>query len=130
MGTLFWIIVALVFILTGAIIPILHFGLWAVVVILAIVLFGWIVLKAFGLVIRPLALIGWDIAGAIQGNGYPKSDDPDYKHYVDWANRTGEFSRYKEWIHVKNVLAERRRLDADRQAWVRKDQQRRQNEKI
>jgi hypothetical protein len=128
MAMLFWIIVAFLLILTGAIVPILHIGLWAVVVILTVILLGWMFLKACGLVLRPFALIGSDIVEAARGHGYPKPDDPDYKQYVDWANRTGEFARYAEWIQVKNVLAERRRSDAEREAWVRKIEQRQQRD--
>jgi hypothetical protein len=45
---------------------------------------------------------------AVRGRDHPKPNDPGYKHYIDWANRTGEFAHYKEWIHVKSVLNERR----------------------
>jgi hypothetical protein len=116
MAMLFGIIVALVLLLTGAIFPILHFGLWTLVVVLTIVLVCWIFLKTIGVVLRPLGLIGSDVVEAIRGDGYPKPDDPDYEHYLDWANRIGEFSRYTEWSKVKSVLAERRGSDAEREA--------------
>ena len=96
MAVLFWIVVILLLILTGALLPILHFGLWAVLVILTLILLGWIILKGLGLIIRPFALIGSDVVDAIRGGDFPKPNDPDYRAYIDWANKTGEFSRCAE----------------------------------
>jgi hypothetical protein len=129
MAVLFWIIVILLLILTGAALPILYLGLWAVLVILILVFLGWMILKAFGLIIHPFALIGSDVVNAIRGDGFPKPNDPDYKAYIDWSNQTGEFYRYAEWGQVKNILNERRRSDAEREAWIRKiERQQRQDD--
>jgi len=130
MPMLFWIVVVLLLVLTGAILPLLHFGLWALLVILALTLSVWVFLRLCGFVLRPFVLIGSDVLEAVRGGDYPKPDDPDYKHYVDWANRTGEFARYKEWIHVKSVLNERRTSDATREALFRRVEEREKREAL
>src|SRR5258708_8662326 len=104
MAMLFWIVVILVLTLTGAILPILHFALWALLVILMLTLLVWAFLRLCGLVLRPFVLLGSDVVDAVRGRDHPKPDDPDYKHYIDWANRTGDFAHYKEWIPVESVL--------------------------
>jgi hypothetical protein len=128
MAMLFWTIVILLVILTGALIPILHFGLWALLAVLVVVLLVWVFVRLCGLVLRPFVLLGSDVAQAVRGGDYPKPSDPDYKHYLDWTNRTGEFAGYKEWTHVKSTLAERRTSDASREALFRRIEQREKRE--
>jgi hypothetical protein len=130
MAMLFWTIVILLLILTGALLPILHFGLWAILVMLTLVLLVWVFLRLCGLVLRPLVLLGSDVAEAVRASGYPTPTDQDYDHYLDWSNRTGEFARYKEWIHVKSVLDERRASDAKREALFRRIEQREKRQEL
>src|SRR5258708_33857842 len=108
MAMLFWIVVILLLILTGAILPILHFALWALLVILMLTLLVWAFLRLCGLVLRPFVLLGSDVVDAVRGRDHPKPDDPDYKHSIDWANRTGEFPNSKKWINAKRLPIEGR----------------------
>jgi hypothetical protein len=89
MAMLFWTIVILLLILTGAILPILHIGLWALLAILTLTLIVWAFLRFFGLILRPFVLLGSDVVEAVRGDGCPKPNDPDHEHYLDWANRAG-----------------------------------------
>jgi hypothetical protein len=130
MAMLFWIIVILLVILTGAILPILHFGLWALLVILILAFLVWALLRLGGLILRPFVLLGSDVMEAVRGGHHPKPDDPDYKHYIDWANRTGEFARYTQWAHVKSELNDRRTSDAEREALFRRVEQREKRDEL
>ena len=125
MAALFWTIVALVLILTGAIVPILIFGGWALVVVLIVALLGLIVAKIFGLLIRPFAMIGADVAEALAKPKYPPPDHPDYVAYLDWTNRRGEFGTFEHWEDVKRVLAVRQRSNLDRKKWEQNNRNRR-----
>jgi CBS domain containing-hemolysin-like protein len=80
MAMLFWIVVILLLILTGAILPILHFGLWALLVVLALTLVVWAFLRLCGFVLRPFVWLGSDMANAVRGPDHPKPNDLDYKH--------------------------------------------------
>src|SRR5437660_8812221 len=96
---LFWLIVLLILILTGAIVPVVIFGAWALVVVLVIVFLGLIILKAFGLLIEPFAWLATTIASAsgAQRPEVPRPSDPDYPAYIAWANGKGEYGRYERW---------------------------------
>jgi len=117
---LFWIVVILLLLLTGAIVPVLYFGFWALAVVLIVILVAWALLRVCGIVLQPFAMIASDLAGWVRSRERVKRPDPDHKHYVEWANRTGEFAAYSDWDAVKNVLDQRRRADDEREAWLRK----------
>ncbi|WP_145963703.1 hypothetical protein [Bradyrhizobium algeriense] len=122
MAVLFWVIVLLALVLTGAIVPVLHFGLWALLVVLILIFLAWGFLRLCGLLLREFA--------PIRPLNFPKPDDPDHRHYLDWTNKTGEFARYKEWADVQRVLDERRQSDATREALFRRIEKREKREAL
>jgi hypothetical protein len=75
MAALFWIIVALVLILTGAIVPVLVIGGWVLVAVLVIVLIASIVGATFRGVFSILAdMIEFFVGGAVDLFRPPKTD--------------------------------------------------------
>ncbi|WP_454651582.1 hypothetical protein [Bradyrhizobium liaoningense] len=120
MAILFWIVVILLLFLTGAIVPVLYFGFWALAVVLILVLAVWAFLRVCGFVLQPFAMIASDVAGWVRSRERIKRPDPDHKYYVEWANRTGEFAAYSDWEAVKSILDQRRKADDEREAWLRR----------
>jgi hypothetical protein len=131
MGSLVLGIFLLVLLLTGAIVPVLIFGGWALVVVLGVVLALWIVAKAFGLVFKPLVVLGNDVGQAFGWWGPPRHPSPGDPVYLNWANREGEY-RIKKGPKDVNELAvelqKRRgkdvRFGKERSAWEQEQRKR------
>jgi len=84
-ATLFWTIVILLLLLTGAIIPVLYFGFgrWSGPHC-RVARLGFPSLCGF--VLQPFAMIASDVAGWARSRNRLKRLDPDRKHYVELAS--------------------------------------------
>ena len=121
MAGLFWIVVLLVLVLTGAIVPVLIFGGWVMVVILIVVFVALAFFKFGVAIIRGGAEILGGVTSPFRPPKYPTSKYPEYSTYLHWANKTGEFGRVENWETVKGILRERRNADKIRETWKRGD---------
>lgn len=105
MPVLIFIIIALVLVLTGAIVPVLVFSGWMLVVVLALALLWMIFRRVLGFVLTvilsPFVFVAASIFERRQGPKFPVPGDPDFSTYLDWANGVGDYHDFRDWADVK-----------------------------
>jgi hypothetical protein len=118
MAVLFWIIVGLVLILTGAIVPVAIFGAWALVVVLTIVLvcmiLGAIVRGTFAVLgemiefyVQLVPSVRWAKRESIPDHIMPagkEADEADKGRLAEWISRppsAAQLRMEKKWDEIR-----------------------------